>query len=33
MVRVIGWDIGGANVKATYLVFENGRAAAGRAVR
>ncbi|HZY31515.1 MAG TPA: hydantoinase/oxoprolinase family protein [Candidatus Methylomirabilis sp.] len=33
MVRVIGWDIGGANVKATHLAFENGRAVGGRAVR
>ena len=33
MVRVIGWDIGGANVKAARLVFESGRAVSGRAVR
>jgi hypothetical protein len=33
MVRVIGWDIGGANVKAARLIFESGRATGGRAVR
>lgn len=33
MARVIGWDIGGANVKAARLVFENGKARSGRAVR
>ncbi len=33
MARVIGWDIGGANVKAARLVFENGRAESGRAIR
>lgn len=33
MTSVIGWDIGGANVKAARLVFENGRAGTGRAVR
>jgi probable H4MPT-linked C1 transfer pathway protein len=33
MVRVIGWDIGGANVKAARLIFEDGRAVSGRAVR
>jgi probable H4MPT-linked C1 transfer pathway protein len=33
MVCVIGWDIGGANVKAARLIFEAGRAVSGRAVR
>src|SRR3972149_6703105 len=33
MVRVIGWDIGGANRKAARLIFESGRAAGGRSVR
>ena len=33
MVRVIGWDIGGANVKAARLVFDHGTAESGRAVR
>src|SRR3972149_6566127 len=33
MVRVIGWDIGGANVKAARLIFESGRATGGRTVR
>lgn len=33
MVQVIGWDIGGANVKAARLVFDNGKAESGRAVR
>ncbi len=33
MTRVIGWDIGGANVKAARLVFSKGRAESGRAVR
>lgn len=33
MVRVIGWDIGGANVKATHLVFEDRKATTGRGVR
>lgn len=33
MARVIGWDIGGTNVKAARLVFDNGRAESGRAVR
>ena len=33
MTRVIGWDIGGANVKAARLVFSKGRAESGRVVR
>ncbi|MGH7411614.1 MAG: hydantoinase/oxoprolinase family protein [Candidatus Methylomirabilis sp.] len=33
MRRVIGWDIGGANVKAVRLEFEKGRARSGRAAR
>jgi hypothetical protein len=33
MVCVIGWDIGGANVKAARLVFEGGKSVSGRAVR
>jgi probable H4MPT-linked C1 transfer pathway protein len=33
MVYVIGWDIGGANVKAARLVFEERKAVSGRAVR
>jgi probable H4MPT-linked C1 transfer pathway protein len=33
LVRVIGWDIGGANVKAARLLFDHGRAESGRAVR
>lgn len=33
MIRVIGWDIGGANVKAARLLFTDGRAESGRAVR
>src|SRR3990172_1670143 len=33
MVQVIGWDIGGANVKAARLIFESGRATGGRTVR
>ena len=32
MARVIGWDIGGANVKAARLEFGKGRAISGRAV-
>ena len=33
MSRIIGWDIGGANVKAARLLFSDGRAESGRAVR
>lgn len=33
MIQVIGWDIGGANVKAARLLFTDGRAESGRAVR
>ncbi|MDE2180859.1 MAG: H4MPT-linked C1 transfer pathway protein [candidate division NC10 bacterium] len=33
MIRVIGWDIGGANVKAARLLFTDGRAESGRTVR
>lgn len=33
MTRVIGWDIGGANVKAACLLFNDGRAESGRSVR
>lgn len=33
MIRVIGWDIGGANVKAAQLVLTDGRAEGGRMVR
>lgn len=33
MVWVIGWDIGGANVKAARLAFNSGRAGSGRVVR
>jgi probable H4MPT-linked C1 transfer pathway protein len=33
MIRVIGWDIGGANVKAARLLFANGHAESGHAVR
>jgi probable H4MPT-linked C1 transfer pathway protein len=33
VIRVIGWDIGGANVKAARLLFTDGRAESGRAVR
>lgn len=33
MIRVIGWDVGGANVKATCLLFTDGRAESGRTVR
>ncbi|HWQ70072.1 MAG TPA: hydantoinase/oxoprolinase family protein [Patescibacteria group bacterium] len=33
MIRVIGWDIGGANVKAARFLFANGRAESGHAVR
>lgn len=33
MIRVIGWDIGGANVKAARLLFADGHAESGRAVR
>lgn len=33
MIRVIGWDIGGANVKAAGLLFADGRATDGAAVR
>src|SRR5574337_1176796 len=33
MIRVIGWDIGGANVKAARLLFTDGHAESGRAVR
>ncbi len=33
MTCVIGWDIGGANVKAVRLEFEKGRARSGRAAR
>lgn len=33
MIRIIGWDIGGANVKAAWLLFTDGRAESGRAVR
>ncbi len=32
MIQVIGWDIGGANVKAARLLFTDGRAESGRAV-
>jgi probable H4MPT-linked C1 transfer pathway protein len=31
--RVIGWDIGGANVKAAFLAIEDGAVKSGRAVR
>ncbi len=33
MIRVIGWDIGGANVKAARLLFTNRRAESGCTVR
>jgi probable H4MPT-linked C1 transfer pathway protein len=33
MIQVIGWDIGGANVKAAHLLFIDGRAESGRTVR
>ncbi|MDE2059246.1 MAG: H4MPT-linked C1 transfer pathway protein [candidate division NC10 bacterium] len=33
MIRVVGWDIGGANVKAARLLFTDGRAESGRTVR
>ncbi|WP_337287379.1 hydantoinase/oxoprolinase family protein, partial [Candidatus Methylomirabilis sp.] len=33
MIRVIGWDIGGANVKAARLLFTDGRAESGCTVR
>ena len=33
MAHVIGWDIGGANLKAASLEFEEGRARSGRAAR
>lgn len=33
MIRVIGWDIGGANVKAARLLFTGGRAESGAAIR
>jgi hypothetical protein len=33
VVHVIGWDIGGANVKAARLEIANGRARCGRALR
>src|SRR5574337_1193615 len=33
MIRVIGWDIGGANVKAARLLFTDERAESGRTVR
>ncbi|NJD67444.1 MAG: hypothetical protein C3F12_02125 [Candidatus Methylomirabilota bacterium] len=33
MIRIIGWDIGGANVKAARLLCADGRAESGRAVR
>lgn len=33
MVHIIGWDIGGANVKAARLLFDQGRARSGRVVR
>ncbi len=33
MIRVIGWDIGGANVKAARLLFTDRRAESGCAVR
>ena len=33
MARVIGWDIGGANVKAAALAFNHGRAESGRELR
>ena len=33
MIRVIGWDVGGANVKAARLLFTDGRAESGRTVR
>jgi (4-(4-[2-(gamma-L-glutamylamino)ethyl]phenoxymethyl)furan-2-yl)methanamine synthase len=33
VIQVIGWDIGGANVKAARLLFTEGRAESGRSVR
>jgi len=33
VIRVIGWDIGGANVKAARLLFTGGRAESGAAIR
>lgn len=33
MIRMIGWDIGGANVKAARILFTDGRAENGRTVR
>jgi (4-(4-[2-(gamma-L-glutamylamino)ethyl]phenoxymethyl)furan-2-yl)methanamine synthase len=33
VIQVIGWDIGGANVKAACLLFTDGRAESGRSVR
>jgi len=33
VIRVIGWDIGGANVKAARLLFTDGRVESGRTIR
>ncbi len=33
MIRIVGWDIGGANVKAARLLFADGRAKNGHTVR